>query len=187
MPTPTPAATSLPATTPAATSPAATSTATGATTRVAPDLIFLLSQASHVLTTEMTVGLADLGITPRAYCVLSHALSGDLTQIRLAELCALDKTTMVVTIDELEKAGLAERRPSSSDRRARIIAVTGQGRQLVAAADEIVAKLYDDVLASLPVKDRRAFVDGLVRLVGGRLSTPLHCDRPVRRRSSRGG
>jgi MarR family transcriptional regulator, transcriptional regulator for hemolysin len=180
MPTSSPTATSTAAV------PTAASTAT-ATTEVAPDLIFLLSQASHVLTTEMTVGLADLGITPRAYCVLRRALAGDLTQIRLAELCALDKTTMVVTIDELEKAGFAERKPSSSDRRARIIAVTKQGRRLVAAAEEIVAKLYDDVLASLPAKERRAFVDGLVRLVGGRLSTPLHCDRPVRRRASRGG
>ena len=61
------------------------------------------------------------------HCVLYHALGGEFTQIQLAEQCALDKTTMVVTMDALEKAGLAERRPSPTDRRARIIAVTDAG------------------------------------------------------------
>ena len=98
-----------------------------ATTERTADLIFLLSQAAHALETELTAELEQLGITPRSHCVLSHALDGEFTQIELAERCALDKTTMVVTIDELERAGLAERRPSPTDRRARIIAVTDAG------------------------------------------------------------
>src|SRR6184192_1023646 len=83
---------------------------------VCQDLMFLLSQASHVLQTEMTAALARLGISPRHYCVLKQGMAADYTQIRLAELCGLDKTTMVVTLDELERAGLAERRPSTTDR-----------------------------------------------------------------------
>src|SRR3982751_4178632 len=89
--------------------------------------MFLLGQASHALTAEMTAGLESLGITPRSHCVLTHALGAERTQIELASMCALDKTTMVVTVDALEKAGLAERRPSATDRRARIIAVTEAG------------------------------------------------------------
>ena len=152
-----------------------------ATTERAADLIFLLSQAAHALTTELTAELEGVGITPRSHCVLTHALEGDLTQIKLAERCALDKTTMVVTVDELEKAGLAERRPSPSDRRARIIAVTDAGRDKVAQADRIVERIYADVLDSLPADDRSAFVDGLSRLVGTRLAKPPACERPVRR------
>ena len=68
------------------------------------------------------------------HCVLYHALDGEFTQIQLAEQCALDKTTMVVTMDALEQAGLAERRPSPTDRRARIIAVTDAGRETVEQA-----------------------------------------------------
>jgi MarR family transcriptional regulator, transcriptional regulator for hemolysin len=150
---------------------------------VKADLMFLLSQASHVLMTEMTAGLAEVGISPRAYCVLSHGMVGDLTQIRLAEVCGLDKTTMVVTLDELERAGLAERRPSSTDRRVRIVAVTEAGAAKVAEAHKVVAEIYDDVLGSLPDDEREPFLNGLVRLVGDRLSTPVHCQRPVRRRS----
>jgi MarR family transcriptional regulator, transcriptional regulator for hemolysin len=149
------------------------------------DLMFMLSQASHVLMTELTAGLTELGISQRDYCVLSHAVGhgGDLTQIRLAELCGLDKTTMVVTMDELERAGLAERRPSPTDRRVRMIAITEKGEQKVADAHKVVERIYEDVLAALPADERDGFVNGLTRLVNGRLSTPVHCDRIVRRRS----
>jgi MarR family transcriptional regulator, transcriptional regulator for hemolysin len=153
--------------------------------RLAPDLAFMLSQVSHALATELTAALTELGISPRAHCVLSKALTGELTQNRLAELCALDKTTMVVTIDEMERAGLAERRPSSTDRRARIIAVTEAGRQLVAAAQQIVSRIHTDVLAALPAEERDAFVSALERLLDGRLGTPVQCERPVRRRVPR--
>ena len=156
---------------------------TRAPVEVKGDLMFLLSQASHVLMTELTAGLAELGISQRHYCVLSHAMGDALTQIRLAELCGLDKTTMVVTMDELEKAGLAERRPSPSDRRVRYISVTEAGVQAVADAHKVVDSIYDDVLKALGADEREAFLSGLTKLVNSRLSTPVHCDRPVRRRS----
>ncbi|MEA2972601.1 MAG: MarR family transcriptional regulator, transcriptional regulator for hemolysin [Actinomycetota bacterium] len=145
------------------------------------DLVLLLAQASHALTTELTAGLEALGITPRVHCVLSKAMAGELSQIQLAELCGLDKTTMVVTIDELETAGLATRRPSAADRRARIISVTDAGAAKVAEAGAVVDRVYADVLASLPAADRAVFVGALSHLVEGRLSTPVKCDRTVRR------
>jgi MarR family transcriptional regulator, transcriptional regulator for hemolysin len=160
-------------------------TATKAPSKVDVDLMFLLSQASHALETEMTAQLQALGISPRAHCVLTHALRAELTQSQVAELCALDKTTMVVTMDELERAGLAERRPSSTDRRARIIAVTKAGERSVAEANAIVERIYAEVLGALPAGQRDAFVAGLAQLVGGRLSTPAKCERPVRRRAVR--
>jgi MarR family transcriptional regulator, transcriptional regulator for hemolysin len=145
------------------------------------DLGLLLSRAAHGLHTELTAGLTELGISPRAHCVLSKAMTGELTQSQLAGLCALDKTTMVVTIDELEKAGLAERRLSSTDRRARIIWVSPAGEQMVARGREIVARIYDDVLGALPEGEREGFVDALSRIVAGRLAEPTPCERPVRR------
>ena len=149
------------------------------------DLAFLLSQASHALVTELTARLAELGITPRAHCVLAKALTGEHTQSQVAEACALDKTTMVVTLDALERDGLAERRLSRTDRRARIIGVTKKGEQVAAAADAIVALTYSDVLAALPEHQREPFLDSLARLVGGRLSAPPECEKPPRRRAPR--
>jgi DNA-binding MarR family transcriptional regulator len=146
------------------------------------DLVQLLGQASYALTTELTAGLAELGITPRGHCVLSHAQRGDQTQTQLAELCALDKTTMVVTLDELERAGLARRQPLATDRRAHLVMVTDAGTRTLGQADAIVARIYADVLAALAPTERDGFVEGLRRLVDGRLSKPVQCERPVRRR-----
>jgi DNA-binding MarR family transcriptional regulator len=149
------------------------------------NLSCLLAVASHALTTEMTAGLSELGMTPRVHAVLSTAMTGELTQTELAEQCSLDKTTMVVTIDELEKAGLAERRPSPLDRRARIIAVTKAGQKAVAEAQKVVDRIQAEVLASLPAREREALVDGLQRLVTGRLSELALCGRIVRRPAQR--
>jgi MarR family transcriptional regulator for hemolysin len=152
-----------------------------APTRTVHDLTGLLLHAGHVLQTRLTAALAEIGITPRDQCVLWHAMEAERTQIQLAELADLDKTTMVVTVDKLEKAGLAERRPSTTDRRARIIHVTEEGRRVVAEGTKIVDRVHGEVLAELPASERNAFADALVRLVDGYLATPVECDQPVRR------
>jgi len=78
--------------------------------RDSPDLSFLLDHTSHVLRSRMAAALAEIGLTARMHCVLVHALEEERTQIQLAEIGDMDKTTMVVTVDALEAAGLAERR-----------------------------------------------------------------------------
>jgi MarR family transcriptional regulator, transcriptional regulator for hemolysin len=145
------------------------------------DLCWLLSRASHNLMTEMSAALEDLGISPRAHAVLTTALTGEHTQTEIARLVGLDKTTMVVTVDELEAAGLAERRPSSTDRRARVIVVTDAGKRSVKAADKVLDRVRDDVLSELGPDERRVFLDALGRLACGRLSEPVQCTHPVRR------
>ncbi|HUY45247.1 MAG TPA: MarR family winged helix-turn-helix transcriptional regulator [Streptosporangiaceae bacterium] len=147
----------------------------------APDLSYLLSHTSHVLATQMTAALAGIGLTPRAYCVLAHALAAERTQIQLAEIADLDKTTMVGTVDELERAGLAERRPASTDRRARIIAVTEAGKRTAAEGRKIADGVHRAVLDAVPAAERDSLVSALSLLAAGHLARPAECDRPVRR------
>ena len=149
------------------------------------DLCWLLSRASYILTTEMTAALQELGVSPRAHCVLSAAIGGEHTQTELARMVGLDKTTMVVTLDELEAAGLAERRPSPTDRRARVIAVTPEGAKTIRDAERIGDAVRDDVLSVLSDADRAAFLGALSQLVRTRLSEPVQCAQPVRRRAPR--
>jgi MarR family transcriptional regulator, transcriptional regulator for hemolysin len=145
------------------------------------DLCWLLSRASHALTTELTAALEDLGISPRAHAVLTTALTGEFTQSDIARVVGLDKTTMVVTMDELEAANLAERRPSRTDRRARVIAVTDAGRRKVGQADKVLDRVREDVLSVLEPDERSVFLSALGRLACGRLSDPVQCAHPVRR------
>jgi MarR family transcriptional regulator, transcriptional regulator for hemolysin len=149
------------------------------------NLGWLLKQASYALSTELVAALAPLKVSPRAYHVLAAALTGEHTQTELAQLVGLDKTTMVVTIDELEAAGLAKRLPSSHDRRARVITVTKAGQRKVAEGHKIMARVEDEVLATLPPGERTGLLDALNRLVSDRLSEPVQCTPPVRRREPR--
>ena len=149
--------------------------------RQVTDLSFLLNHASHVLATRMTAAFAEIGITPRDYCVLAHAMSGEYTQIELAKLSDLDKTTMLNTLDELERAGYAERRPSPADRRVRIVAVTPAGAGLVATGHQVADRVHGEVLDALRPEERQAFTGALTSLVTGLLAEPVECDRPVRR------
>ncbi|MFJ9517730.1 MarR family winged helix-turn-helix transcriptional regulator [Kitasatospora sp. NPDC101801] len=159
------------------------------TTRTVLDLSGLLAHTSHVLATRMSAAFAASGleITPRGFCVLLHAQEQERTQIQLAEIADLDKTTMVVTVDELERLGLAERRPSSTDRRARIISVTPDGAEAVAAGVRIVDRVHQEVLDALPGADGAALLRALTTLQEGHLATAVESDRPVRRaRRARG-
>jgi DNA-binding MarR family transcriptional regulator len=156
-----------------------------APTRSEPDLSYLLDHTSHVLRTRMAAALAEVGLTARMHCVLVHALAEERTQAQLAELGDMDKTTMVVTVDALERAGLAERRPSDTDRRARIIAVTPEGARVAARSQEIVDRVHREALATLPAEEREVLVRALTRLATGHLAEPVEGPQPVRRARQR--
>jgi MarR family transcriptional regulator for hemolysin len=152
--------------------------------RTVPDLTGYLTHAGHVLETQLSAALADVGLTLRMQCVLRHALEAERTQIQIAELAYMDKTTMVVTVDALEKAGYAERKPSATDRRARIIAVTDAGAAIAQEGQRIVDQVHADALEALADAERKPFVEALQELVDGHLSAPVEA-QPVRRARQR--
>jgi MarR family transcriptional regulator for hemolysin len=150
-------------------------------TRAEPDLSFLLDHASHVLRSRMAAALGEIGLTARMHCVLVHALEEERTQIQLAEIGDMDKTTMVVTVDALEAAGLAERKPSATDRRARVIAVTEQGAEVAKRSQRIVDGVHKAALDALPADEREVLLRAMNRLVTGHLATPAESSQPARR------
>jgi DNA-binding MarR family transcriptional regulator len=151
----------------------------------AGNLAWLLYRAHWALASELTAALAPLGVSARGYHVLRAALSGEHTQTELAEMIGLDKTTMVVAVDELERAGLAERHPAPDDRRARIIAVTPAGKRKVAEADKVKERVQAEVLSELAPQEAQALLEALAKLVEGRLAERAECTPPLRRRTPR--
>jgi DNA-binding MarR family transcriptional regulator len=133
--------------------------------RTVRDLTGMLNHAGHVLALRLAEALAEVGLTPRMQCVLVHALEQDRTQAELASLADLDKTTMVATADQLERAGFARRVPSALDRRARIISVTEAGRQVAVAGQQIVDRVHADALRALAEPAAAAFVAALASLI----------------------
>jgi DNA-binding MarR family transcriptional regulator len=158
---------------------------TAAGTAPSVDLSMLLNQAGYALTSRLSAALEEVGISVRVYCALAKAAQGEHTQGRLAELAFMDKTTMVVTLDEMEARGLAERRHAPGDRRVRVIAITAKGRGLLGQADRLVQEVYDGLLADVEPRQRDAFLAVLQQLVDGPLAAPFHLEKPARRRRQR--
>lgn len=132
---------------------------------LADDLCWLLARATQLLTAEFGAALeASEGISLRQHSVLASAMTGEHTQTDLARMVGLDKTTMMVTVDELERAGLAQRRPVPADRRARLVAVTPAGERAVQQANAILARVKEQVLALLPAEQRDGFLQSLCSL-----------------------
>ena len=167
------------------TEPAEDSVAAEAPNCLAENLSWLLPQANYGLASEINAALDPLGISNRNLHVLTTALTGEYTQKELAELIGLDKTTMVVTIDELEASGLAERRPSETDRRARVISVTRSGERKVREGRAVIDAIQKDLLSALPARERKIFLESLGTLVTKRFGDQIHCS-PARRREPRG-
>jgi len=128
------------------------------------DLCWLLARASALLNAESTAALRELGITPRQHYVLVTARSGEHTQTDLARTVGLDKTTLMVTLDELERTGLAERRPLPRDRRARLVALTPAGERVLEQADAALERSRVGVLSLLPDDERSVFLSALSTL-----------------------
>jgi DNA-binding MarR family transcriptional regulator len=119
----------------------------------AGQLFFRLWRASHVRTAET---LNSIGLTPALFALLNvlGAREGVIQQ-QLSFDMGLDPSAMVKLIDQLEDAGLAQRRRRPGDRRAWEVSITPKGRRTLERARRFVARVQDEVLAGISVADRR--------------------------------
>jgi MarR family transcriptional regulator, transcriptional regulator for hemolysin len=137
----------------------------------AGQLFFRLWRASHVRAAEV---LGSVGLTPALFGLLNviAARAGAIQQ-ELGSAMGIDRSTMVSLVDQLESAGLAERRPSATDRRAREIAITPKGRRLLQRARRMISQVEDEVLAGLTAEERRDLMTLLRRALDSAPAQPL--------------
>ena len=84
-------------------------------------------------------------------------------QQQIGTAMGIDPSTMVALIDELERAGLAKRRPHPNDRRAREVVITPKGRRAVERGRALAREVEDDVLQGLTSAERRQLLKLLRR------------------------
>jgi DNA-binding MarR family transcriptional regulator len=140
-------------------------------TEFAGQLFFRLWRATHTRTAEL---LGSVGLTPALFALLNviGAREGAIQQ-ELGATLGIDRSTMVSLIDQLESAGLATRRPSATDRRAREIAITPKGRRLLQRARGLIAQVEDEVLAGLTTEERSDLLALLRRTLDSAPAQPL--------------
>jgi DNA-binding MarR family transcriptional regulator len=150
----------VPKLTPAAGGPAAD--ACGA---LDADLGWALGVVFRTYLKTTTAALAGVPGGPRGYQVLASA-TGDRpdTQLALAQQLGVDRTVMTYLLDDLERAGLVERRPDPADRRARRVITTSRGSDVLAELTERLRQAEEHLLGPLEEQDRAAFRTLLQRL-----------------------
>src|SRR5437763_10934885 len=113
----------------------------------AGQLFFRLWRASHTRTAD---ALNSLGLTPALFAVLNvlGAREGEIQQ-QLSSDMGIDPSAMVKLINELENAGLAERRRRPGDRRAWEVSITSKGKRTLERGRRLAAQVEDEVLGGL--------------------------------------
>ncbi len=140
-------------------------------TEFAGQLFFRLWRASHVRAADV---LGSVGLTPALFALLNVIAARDgAIQQELGSAMGIDRSTMVSLIDQLESAGLAKRRPSATDRRAREIAITPKGRRLLQHSRRMISQVDDQVLAGLTAEERSELVSLLRRALESAPAQPL--------------
>lgn len=129
------------------------------------DLAAMITSLGRVLIAAERPILDEHGLSMWGYIVLS-AIDGQpaRTQAALAASIGADKTRIIPVLDELQLAGLIERRPDPEDRRARLVSITARGRRLREQTQADIQRGEERLLARLSPADRRAFLRALETL-----------------------
>jgi DNA-binding MarR family transcriptional regulator len=128
--------------------------------------------------TAAHAAVADLPGGPRGYQVLSAATHGTVgSQLALAQHLGVDRTVMTYLLDDLEAAGLIERRPDPADRRARRVVATRHGAEVLVTLDHRLRAAEARLLAPLDDGARKAF-RAQVRLLATQINVVDPPDNP---------
>lgn len=125
----------------------------------------LLRRAHWRAAAVMTEALRPLGIELRHFAVLIVlADRGPTMQRDLADAAGSDKAGIMRVVDDLERLGLAVRKPVPGDRRVRAVEITPRGVELFDAAHLRAEPVAERLVADLDAEETARLTDLLTRL-----------------------
>jgi DNA-binding MarR family transcriptional regulator len=137
--------------------------------------LFLLKRLGMTAKEESFEAYEALGLHPYHYAVLAVLDEGEReTQGAIADALGYDRGQLVGLLDELEEAGLVERRRDTTDRRRQIVQMTPAGRKTLGKLRALSARLDDAFFAALDPTERAELHGLLLRLAEEHLP---HCRR----------
>jgi DNA-binding MarR family transcriptional regulator len=100
---------------------------------------FLLARHGAIANSRVQGAFASCGLASRqAATLMLLGKCGFMSQQALVAALEVDPSIMVAILNDLESAQLVERRRDPSDRRRHIVAITDEGRRVMAKAQDAV-------------------------------------------------
>lgn len=138
------------------------------TPAVDADLGWSLGAVMRAYLRAAAESVADVPGGPRGHQVLAATDQGvGVTQLALAQHLGVDRTVMTYLLDDLERAGLVERRPDPADRRVRRILLTDAGEARLRELEGALRRAEEELLAPLDPDEQRVLRGLLARLASG--------------------
>ena len=99
---------------------------------------YALRRAQLAVFDDFIRTLDSVGLRPASFSALVViSRNPGLNQSEVSAALGIQRTNFVTMVDELERRGLAERRPSETDRRSHALHLTGEGERLLRRAMEL--------------------------------------------------
>jgi MarR family 2-MHQ and catechol resistance regulon transcriptional repressor len=131
----------------------------------APRLWLVIFKSYRVLSLLAERSIANTGLCLTDFAALEALLhKGPLTISEIQDKVRLASGSMTAAVDRLEKLGLVERRASPSDRRARVVHLTVEGKRLAASSFERHAKDLEALMSALSQKEMEQLHGSLRKL-----------------------
>ncbi|WP_432073141.1 MarR family winged helix-turn-helix transcriptional regulator [Streptomyces wuyuanensis] len=140
-------------------------TATAAGSDPLDRLGFLLARHGAIANSRVHHAFETCGLALRqGTALMLLGTSGFMSQRTLAATLEVDPSIMVGILNDLESAHLVERRRDPSDRRRHIVAITQEGRCLLAKAQQAVTDVEEGLFADLTPEEITALRALLARV-----------------------
>jgi DNA-binding MarR family transcriptional regulator len=124
-----------------------------------------MKRAYLTIDADMRPTIANLGLRPATFSALAIIVDNpDITQSALGLALSIERSGVVLIVDELEAADLISRNKVEGDRRSYALRTTLAGRRLWAEAQRRVQDHDNRVLARLSAEDRALLKDLLNRI-----------------------
>jgi len=129
-------------------------------------VFLVLWKAARAVQTYAEKSITELALCGSDFGVLEALLhKGPLPVNEIGKKILLTSGSITVAVDRLEKRGLVERRAHGTDRRARIVHLTKEGRKLITRAyAQHAADLEQLMSASLTTTERSTLISLLKKI-----------------------
>lgn len=126
---------------------------------------YLLGDRSRLLRRAFDERVRALGVTGTQARLLFYLTRTEgENQGFYADELDVEPITLCRMVDRMEEAGMIERRPAPTDRRARQLFLTERSRNAIPALRECVDQLLEEMLAGISLAERKTLIQVLTAI-----------------------